>query len=183
MISFIKLSNSDVPTTKESSGLLRDDEKRRDGLTIFPWQNSWCLTWDATVTGYLAISYLSSASSLPGSATEAAVIREWSKYATIMLIHIFVQVAVETLGTDNAEGLRFLDQIGDRLLPLLETHESPPLCIKGYLSSYNVSVWLPFAAPWIKRRIWKFSHSRLFFLSFLTLWIFTAECTKKLNSN
>ena len=32
-----------------------------------------------------------------------------------MLIHIFVPVAIETLGPVNAEGLRFLDQTGDRL--------------------------------------------------------------------
>ena len=30
-------------------------------------------------------------------------------------MHIFVPVAVEILGHINAEGLRFLDQIGDRL--------------------------------------------------------------------
>ena len=42
------LKRCDVPATKESSGLL-DDGKRPDGLTLVPWQNGWCLTWDATV--------------------------------------------------------------------------------------------------------------------------------------
>ena len=62
-----------------------------------------------------APSYLSATSSLPGSAAEAAAARKSSKYAAITLTHIFFPVAVETLGPVNAEGLRFLDQMGDRL--------------------------------------------------------------------
>ena len=95
--------------------MFRDDEKRPDGLTLIPWQNGRCLTWDATVVDSLAPSYLSSTSSLPGSAAEAEAVRKRSKYAAITLTHIFVQVAVETLGPINAEGPRFLYQIGDRL--------------------------------------------------------------------
>ena len=65
----------------------------------------------------LAPSYLSATSPLPDSAAEAAAVRKRSKYAVITLNHILVPVAVavETLGPVNAEGLRFLDQIGDRL--------------------------------------------------------------------
>ena len=95
--------------------LLRDAGKRPDGLALVPWQNSRCLTWDATVVDSLAPSYLSTTSSLPGSAAEAATVRKRSKYAAITLTHIVVPVAVETLDPVNAEGLRFLDQIGDRL--------------------------------------------------------------------
>ena len=51
-----------------------------------------------------------------GSAVEAAAVRKRSKYyAAIMLTYIFVSVAVETLGPVYVKGLRFLDQIGDRL--------------------------------------------------------------------
>ena len=63
----------------------------------------------------LAPSYLSATSLLPGLAAEEAATRKSSKYSAIMLTHIFVPVAVETLGPVNAEELRFLDQIGDRL--------------------------------------------------------------------
>ena len=54
-------------------------------------------------------------SSLPGSASEAAATRKGSKYAAITLAHIFVPVAVELLGPINAECLRFLNEIDDRL--------------------------------------------------------------------
>ena len=82
---------------------------------LVPWQNGWCLTRDATVVDSLAPSYLSATSSLQGSAAEAAAVCKRSKYAASTLTHIFVPVAVETLGSVNAEGLRILDQIGDML--------------------------------------------------------------------
>ena len=63
----------------------------------------------------LASSYLSATSTLPGSAAEAAAIHKRSNYAAITLTHIFVLVTVETLGPTNAEGIRVLDKIGDRL--------------------------------------------------------------------
>ena len=109
------LKRIDVPVIKEPSGLLRDDGKRPDGLTLVPWQNGRCLTWNATVVDSLAPPYLSATSSLPGSAAEAAATRKRSKYAAITLTHIFVLVAIKTIGSVNAEGLNFLDQIGDGL--------------------------------------------------------------------
>ena len=77
----------------------------------------------------LGPSYLSETSSLPGSAAEAAAVRKRSKYAAITLTDIFVPVAVKTLGSINAEGLRFLDQIGDRLSAVTrDPSESSFLC-------------------------------------------------------
>ena len=109
------LKRCDVRATKEPSGLLRDDEKRPDGLILVSWQSGRCLTWNATVMDSLAPSHLSATSSLPGSAAEAAAVRKRSKYAAITLTQIFVPVAVETLGPVNADDLRFLDQSGDRV--------------------------------------------------------------------
>ena len=60
-------------------------------------------------------SYLSATSSLPGLVAKAAATRKGSKYAAIMLTHIFVPIAVEILGSVNAKDLRFPDQIVDRL--------------------------------------------------------------------
>ena len=145
-----------VPASKQPSGLLRDDEKRPDGLTLVAWQNGRCLTWDATVMNSLASSYLSATSSLPGSAAEAAAVRERSKYAAITLTHVFVPVAVETLRHVNAEGLRFLDQIGDRLSAVIGyPRESSFLYqrLSVIFQSFN-------AAPSSSRRTPKLSHYR-----------------------
>ena len=171
-----------VPANKEPSGLLKLDGKRPDGLTLVRCQNGRYLTWDATVVDSLASSYLSAISSLPGSAAETAVVRKRSKYATITLTHIFVPVAVESLGPVNAEGLRFLNQIGDRLSAV--TRECRPFYIKGCLWLFNALTCSPFAAPSSPRRTSKLSHSRLWlYLSFLTLWILTNEGTKNNNNS
>ena len=103
------------PATKETTGLLRGDGKRPDGLTLVPWQSGQCLTWDTTVVDTFASSYVASTSSTPGAAAEAAATRKLSKYSTSRQIHIFTTVALDSMGSINAEGLRFLHQLGDRL--------------------------------------------------------------------
>ena len=47
------LKHCDVPANKELSGLLNNNGKRTDGLTLVPWQNGRCLTWDTTVVDSL----------------------------------------------------------------------------------------------------------------------------------
>ena len=90
-------------------GLLRDDGKRPDGLILVTWQNGRCLTWNTTAVDTLATSYLASTSSHTGSAAEAAAIRKKTKYAAITRTHIFVPVAVETVGPIDVDGLNFLN--------------------------------------------------------------------------
>ena len=86
-------------------------ENAPDCLTLVPRKNCRCCNGGRC----LATAYLSSTSSLPSLAAEAVAIRKRSKYPVITLINIFVQVEKETLGPVKAEGLRFLDDIGDRL--------------------------------------------------------------------
>ena len=62
------LSKAGFPAVKEPQGLLRADGKRPDGLTLTPWKEGRCATWDVTVTDTVAASYLSSTSSSAGSA-------------------------------------------------------------------------------------------------------------------
>jgi len=42
---------------KEPSGLLRTDGKRPDGVTLLPWKQGKCATWDVTVSDTLAIRF------------------------------------------------------------------------------------------------------------------------------
>ena len=138
--------------------LLRDDGKCPNGFTLVPWQNGQCLTtWNAMVEDLLAPSYLS-AISLPDSKAEAAAAWKRSKYAAITLTHIFVPVAVETLGRVNAEGLRFLDQIGDRLSGVTGDPRDSSFLYQR-LSVIFQRFNMPFAAP-SPRRTPKRSHSR-----------------------
>ena len=92
------LGKVNIPSVKEPSGLSRSDGKRPDGLTLIPWKNGRCVTWDVTVTDTLAQSYLSSTSITYGGAAEAAADRKTSKYSQLAQTYIFVPIAMESLG-------------------------------------------------------------------------------------
>ena len=44
------LGSAGVPAVLEPRGLTSSDERRPDGLTMIPWSERRCLTWDATVS-------------------------------------------------------------------------------------------------------------------------------------
>ena len=98
-----------VPSIKEPNGLFRSDGKRPDGLTLIPWQAGRCLAWDATVVDTLAASYIQASSTAAGSVAKVA------KYSAISQIHIFVPLAVETLGVINQKGVKFLSELANHL--------------------------------------------------------------------
>ena len=60
--------------------LLRTDGKRPDGVTLLPWKQGKCITWDVTVSDTLAQSYVQDTSQTPGAAAEAAAERKINKY-------------------------------------------------------------------------------------------------------
>ena len=80
-----------------------------------PWQGERCLTWDATIVDILAVSYVQIGSTASAGAANAAATRKHAKYDTISATHIFVPVAVETLGPFCNEGLKFVSLIDLRL--------------------------------------------------------------------
>ena len=66
------LSKAGFPAIKEPQGLLRTNGKRPEGLTLKPWRDGRCATWDFTVTDTVEASYISLTTSGAGSAGEAA---------------------------------------------------------------------------------------------------------------
>jgi len=109
------LSKAGFPSIKEPQGLLRTDGKRPDGLTLIPWRNGRCATWDVTVADTVATSYLSLTSSCAGSAAEAAATRKEAKYSEISSNFHFFPLAFETFGPINQVGRDFLSSLGHRL--------------------------------------------------------------------
>ena len=81
-IIFRAMCSAGVPATKEPVGLLRDDGKRPDGLSLIPWSGGKPVTWDVTVVDPLAKSYARGAQSLGGAAERAAA-RKTSKYSQL----------------------------------------------------------------------------------------------------
>jgi len=119
------LGKVNIPSVKEPSGLSRSDGKRPDGLTLIPWKNGRCVTWDVTVTDTLAQSYLSSTSTTSGGAVETLADRKTSKYWQLAQTYIFVSIAVETLGPMNKAAFQFLSELGRCRRPSRERHYFP----------------------------------------------------------
>ena len=76
------LKRADIPATEEPAGLVQGYEKRSDGLTLVPWQDGRCLTWDATIVDTLAVSYVPIGSTASNGAADAAAARKHAKYDT-----------------------------------------------------------------------------------------------------
>ncbi|GAV00556.1 hypothetical protein RvY_11386-1 [Ramazzottius varieornatus] len=61
-----------VPNVLELNGILRDDQKRLDGLTLIPWQQGKALVWDVTCVDTLAETYLRGSAGQLGYAANKA---------------------------------------------------------------------------------------------------------------
>jgi len=77
------MAKADIPALKEPSGLLRTDGKRPDSVTLLPWKQGKCVTWDFTVSDTMAQSYVHETSQTPGAAAEAVAERKTNKYASL----------------------------------------------------------------------------------------------------
>jgi len=81
--------------------MIKNDKKMikcPDGVTLIPWANGRCLTWDVTVPDTTAASHLERTSLVAGAAAERAAEVKTSKYSDLISTCDFVAVAVETFG-------------------------------------------------------------------------------------
>jgi hypothetical protein len=104
-----------VPVKKEPSGLLFNDSKRPDGLTLIPWRAGKPLAWDVTVAHSLAESYIRASSSAAGAAANMAAARKESKYSDLPASVIFQPLAFETLGPIDESAVDCLVDLGRRV--------------------------------------------------------------------
>ena len=109
------LLTAGFPSIKEPHGLIRSDGKRPDGLTLLPWRDGRCATWNVAVTDTVAASYVGISSSCAASAAEAAAKRKEEKYVEICRTHHFFPIAFETFGPMNQVGSEFISTLGQRL--------------------------------------------------------------------
>jgi len=87
-----------VPVVKEPAGLVRQDGKRPDGLTLIPYANGRSLIWDVTVVCSTADSYIDLAVQGPDSVAEMAASRKQAKYVALQTHHIFQPIAEKAMG-------------------------------------------------------------------------------------
>ena len=109
------IKKAQVPASKETVGLSREDAKRPDGATLIPWARGKPMVWDVTVPDTYAQSHLDSTSLQAGAAADNAAIAKKTKYTGITNTHIFIPVAIETGGSWNAEATELIQDIGKRI--------------------------------------------------------------------
>ena len=112
------MSSAGVPSTKEPVGLLRDDGKRPDGMSLIPWTRGKAVAWDVTVVNPLAQSYLhlGGRDFTPSAAAEQAAAKKEAKYSRLAAGFLFQPVAFECLGAINSSGVEFISDIGRMLV-------------------------------------------------------------------
>ena len=101
-----------IASIKEPLGLLRDDGKRPDGVTMIPWSRGRCVPW--AVPGTFAAIHLPLTSITPSATADRAVTNKKMKYQLLTQTHTFTPLAVETTAAFNTEASKFLQDIGRR---------------------------------------------------------------------
>lgn len=109
-------SRAGIPVHREPTGLIAGSPLRPDGSTVVPWSQGRCLAWDVTCPDTLAASYVASSAVTPGHAAEQAAKAKGLKYQQLMSSHVFLPIAIETMGTFNSEAISCLDKLGSRLI-------------------------------------------------------------------
>ena len=80
----------------EPPGLSRNDGKRPDGLTLFPWAGGKNLIWDYTNRDTLCASHVAGTSSEAGKAAMEAETVKLSLYNDLVREYDMIPVATET---------------------------------------------------------------------------------------
>ena len=111
-------TSAGIPAIKEPTGLIKEGALRPDGMTLTPWSEGRSLTWDVTVVHTLAQNNLAHSVHAAGSAAEAAAARKVNKYVSLTSTHLFVPIALETLGPVCGSALDLLSTLGSRSIEL-----------------------------------------------------------------
>lgn len=107
------LASADVPSVLEPVGLVREDGKRVDGMTLITWSRGQTLIWDSTCTDTFAPSNIRLSVSEAGRAANDKARRKTRKYESLINQNFhFVPFAVETMGTWGTEAMKFFNILG-----------------------------------------------------------------------
>src|SRR6476661_218155 len=82
---------------------------------MIPWSRGRCMAWDVTVVDTLAPSHVTDSSSSAGSAAAKAEGIKTAKYASLAQTHVFIPLALETMGAWGQQCTDFVTDLGRRL--------------------------------------------------------------------
>ena len=109
------LQSAGIPSLLEPTGVDRGDGKRPDGMTIYPFAEGKCLTWDATCVNTFAESHVLSAAISAGAAARDAEEKKRKKYADLARRFHFEPLAFETSGVAGPSTRTFVRELGKRM--------------------------------------------------------------------
>lgn len=104
-----------VPSILEPVGVVREDAKRPDGMTLIPWERGRSLLWDFTSSDTLALSHRSRAMSGAGVVACHAEEMKRRKYTSLTPSYIFTPICIESLGAWGSSAKDFIRKIGARV--------------------------------------------------------------------
>lgn len=110
------LVSAKVPAILEPNGLIIEDSKRPDGMTLVPWSMGRPLVWDATCVDTLAPTHIPGTKVAAGAAASEAEIFKRRKYAALGGSYVFAAFGVETLGPWGPNARRLYKEISTRLI-------------------------------------------------------------------
>ena len=87
------LKAAGLPNILEPSNLINSNGLRPYGVTLVPYKQGRCLTWDFTCPHPLAASHLPNS-----NVAESAEITKIHKYRTLSENYIFSPIAIDTMG-------------------------------------------------------------------------------------
>ena len=135
-----------IPSINEPLGLLRDDGKRPDGLTMIPWSRGRCVAWDVTVPDTFAVTHLTLTSITPSAAADRDATNKTMKYQLLTQTHTFTSLAVETTEAFNTEASKFLQDIGRRCTEATGDIKETPTCSSKCLLQSKATMLYPSGA-------------------------------------
>ena len=105
-----------MPADLEPVNLCKNDAKQPDGVTLFAWSSGKHVVWDYTCHDTVCQSYVGGTSKEAGKAAEDAEIAKLTKYKELDARFEVIPVANETFGSWGAASLKFVREIGDRMI-------------------------------------------------------------------
>ena len=99
----------------EPVGLSRDDGKRPDGISIFPFSNGKALCWDATCVNTYSESAVNGSAVEAGHAASKAERDKRIKYSNLGDRYRFEPIAIETSGAFGSTTRNIVNEIGKRI--------------------------------------------------------------------
>ena len=109
------LYGAGIPSVLEPLGVDLGKNTRPDGLTIVPYKNGKCQTWDCTCVDTFAKSHVYNTASTAGAAgaaaTDAEVLKR-NKYAGLSQTYLFEPIAIKTTGVYGRSMSNIISDIG-----------------------------------------------------------------------